>query len=340
MKTDLKERYIYAVVRHLPTKAQADVEKELDSLITEMLDERRGNGNVSSEQDLRNVLTELGTPEELALKYCGEERTALISGTYFLMYKRVLSIALPIVLAVVAGSNILGFILGAELLHINFLFINITTASSSLFTILPNALGAALSAFVIITIIFAILDYYKVKLQSEDILANLPEKPGTNTKISIGESIFSIVMSVVFVVVFLGYPQTIAATFDGVRMTVFDVPVIYSLWLPIVLWAAISIGTEVIKMIAGFYTARLAAIVVIGNIIVAVCAIVVFGNNNIINPEFIGFMQSVILNYEGAYWLVEVFANINLVILSITMIALVIETIAVLVKVFLSRRAK
>ena len=66
MKNDLIERYIYAVIRYLPLKMRGDVEKELDSLISDMLEERCRD-ITPSEKDIRGVLMELGMPEELAL---------------------------------------------------------------------------------------------------------------------------------------------------------------------------------------------------------------------------------------------------------------------------------
>ena len=68
MKNDLIERYIYAVTKRLPQKVQKDISDELRTLIDDMLAERCGE-LVPEEKDIRVVLTELGTPEELYEKY-------------------------------------------------------------------------------------------------------------------------------------------------------------------------------------------------------------------------------------------------------------------------------
>ena len=78
MNNDLIQRYIYAVVRYLPLKSHVEVEKELESLISEMLEERCGD-IAPTEKDVRIVLLELGSPEELAEKYGGDESRSLIS---------------------------------------------------------------------------------------------------------------------------------------------------------------------------------------------------------------------------------------------------------------------
>ncbi len=95
MQNKYIKRYIYAVTYHLPAKIREDVEKELDGLIFDML-ERRCGDNEPSEADVKAVLSELGTPEQLASKYNGDDSLSLISGMYFLVYKRVLSIVIPL----------------------------------------------------------------------------------------------------------------------------------------------------------------------------------------------------------------------------------------------------
>lgn len=77
MKNDLTERYIYAVTRRLPRKQREDVSMELRGLIDDMLDERCGDV-VPTEKDIRVVLTELGTPQELYARYDEEADKCLI----------------------------------------------------------------------------------------------------------------------------------------------------------------------------------------------------------------------------------------------------------------------
>lgn len=65
MEHELIERYLYAVTKQLPAKSRRDIERELRSLIGDMLEERCGE-IAPTERDIRVVLTELGTPTELA----------------------------------------------------------------------------------------------------------------------------------------------------------------------------------------------------------------------------------------------------------------------------------
>ena len=85
MKNDLIERYIYAVTKRLPQKVQKDISDELRTLIDDMLVERCGE-LVPEEKDIRVVLTELGTPEELYEKYNPDNKKCLIGSPYYSTY--------------------------------------------------------------------------------------------------------------------------------------------------------------------------------------------------------------------------------------------------------------
>lgn len=333
MKNDLKERYIYAVTRHLPIKMQADVAKELDGLITEMLETRQAN-RMPGEDDIKAVLSELGAPDELALKYYGDKQTALISGTYFLMYKHILRIVLPIVASVVAAASILTFILGTgDSLNITILFVNITSGAG----IIGNIFGATIQAFAIITIVFIIMDYRKTKLSDDgNMLANLPEVPEAKAKIHPAESIFGIIMSIVVLVVLLGYPHIIGVWVNGGWISVFNTEVLRGLWLPIVLWTVFGIAAESVSLIEGRYTFKLAAVTIIANLVIAFCAIGIFSGSNIVNLEFVSFIEGIL--QKDVQWLSDGLTHIHLVVLGIILISLVIEAISVIVKAFLARR--
>lgn len=122
---DLRERYVYSVVRHLPYHRQEEVAQELDARINRLLDESQGATN------LETVLRRLGDPADLALQYCNSDRKALISGIYYLMYKRVLILVLPIVAAIVGTVSVIGMVSGQfalEGMSLQLFSVNATTA--------------------------------------------------------------------------------------------------------------------------------------------------------------------------------------------------------------------
>ncbi|MCL2225273.1 MAG: hypothetical protein FWB96_09950 [Defluviitaleaceae bacterium] len=318
MKNDLKNRYIYAVTRHLPAKMQNDVEKELDSLISEMASER---GNENSEQTLKDVLTELGEPEELALKYSGSERKSLISGVYYLMYKRVLWMVLPIVAAVITILTIVGLA-----------FTDVAQADPFVITAIQAVAGIAgtiVQAFALITVIFAVLDYKKVDLKEDDFF-NLPDIPEEKQKITPLGPITAIIVSISLAALWLAFPQIMGGRFDGEWITVFDTAVLRGLWVPILAWTILEIATEIVKMVEGVYTMRLAIIATIGGVLQAVCAVIVFGNNGIINQGFLSALGEYAATLEMLGGTIRV-GNINLVIMAVMLIIIFFETLDVVV---------
>jgi len=338
MENSLKNRYIYAVVRHLPMRMQKDVEMELDAIISEMLDERKGNSNTSTEQDLKDVLAELGKPEELALKYGGNERKALISGVYFLMYKRVLLIVLPIVASVLAVLTTIGFFIGdgptISIILPGFVSVNYLSHVVQIFSV---TIGGVVQAFAGITIIFAILDYKKVSIQVGDFF-DLPEIPEARMKISPYEPIIWMAFSIVTTIVFLGFPHLVAGHFGGGWVTVFNVEVVRGLWLPVLLWMLVEIVAEAIKLVEGQYTMRLVAMTVVTSLLQMVCAIIVFGNRNIINSEFVSSIENLGSSFGDGGWFITNIARPNLVILVVIFGILVWEVVEVAVMAVQARR--
>lgn len=65
---DLIERYLNEVGRRLPKSLRDDVRRELSSTLEDELEER-GSGNGPSEQDVVDLLQELGHPESVAASY-------------------------------------------------------------------------------------------------------------------------------------------------------------------------------------------------------------------------------------------------------------------------------
>ena len=340
MENNLKNRYIYAVTRHLPTKMQSDVEKELDSLISEMMDERRGNNASPSEQDLKDVLAELGSPQELALKYGGNERKALISGVYFLMYKRVLLTVLPIIAAVLAILTTIGFFIGDEP-SLSVIIIGIVNVSylSHAIQIFTVTIGGVVQAFAVITVVFAVLDYRKIEMQGNEFF-DLPEIPEAKMRISPFEPIFWIAFSIVTTILLLGFPQIMGARLDGSWVTVFNIEVVRRLWLPILVWTLLEIIAEVVKLVEGQYNMRVVAVTVVSCVLQMICIFAVFGNNDIVNLELITHIESFGIGIQA---IGGQFNNLltqpNLIVMVVILGILIWEIVDVVVKTFQAKRS-
>ena len=112
VKNDLIDRYIYAVTKHMKSVMKKDVAADLETIIQDMLEERCEDV-IPTERDIKVVLTELGTPNELASKYKGEIQDCLIGQPYYSLYVYVLKI----VTACISGGMLLAQIMAALTSH-------------------------------------------------------------------------------------------------------------------------------------------------------------------------------------------------------------------------------
>ncbi len=188
----LIERYIYDVTRRLPDASRADVKKELEANISDMLPENY------TEEDVRKVLTTLGEPRILANGYRTKQRY-LISPEKMDDYLRILKIVL-----IVFGS--ISFVFGMidAILHLE---------ATTVIGIFAEVFGKTISeviqslfrGFAIVTLIFAGIDAYQLsEKKSSWSLEKLPVFPKEGqSKISRTGSFVGLVVTSVFGVIFI-----------------------------------------------------------------------------------------------------------------------------------------
>ena len=322
MENELITRYIYAVTRHLPLQMRADVEKELDSLIADMLAERCGD-ILPTDNDVKTVLTGLGAPEEMAVKYSGEENPALISGVYFVYYKQILRIVLPIVVVVVTIGNAVNLGMNYDPALNPFVAFGLGFGQ-----VLAGIIGSLVGPFAIITFIFAMLEKHKVKLDDGDVIANLPDVPKGKEKIKRSEAIAGIIVALVLTVVLLGFPEIIGFWTPATGWVPIFVPeVLRSVWVFIVLWTLLEIVKESVKIVEGIYTRRLVIVTVICNIFIVISAMAVFLNSAVVNPEFALTLNSFITEEDGRIAVSTIFGNIHLIVIGAVIIGFVVDSI-------------
>lgn len=85
------DRYLYAVTRRLPKAMREDIERELRSNLLDALEERL-EGREATEQDVLDLLNEFGDPEKVAAEYMPEKRY-LIGPELIDLYWMILKIA-------------------------------------------------------------------------------------------------------------------------------------------------------------------------------------------------------------------------------------------------------
>lgn len=285
MTNDLIERYIYAVTKRMSEKNRKDVSDELRTLIDDMLLERCGDV-VPDEKDIKVVLTELGTPQELSEKYNTDTKKCLIGPPYYSTYKYVLKIVLIcITIGTVISTFVLDFLTTPEIAT------KITSVQPwidmfvSLFTML---ISESIEAFAFVTLLFAFFYHKNINIDTTSNLDDLPPIPKESKLISKWDSIIGIGLSVIFLVVFLAAPQIFCVILTGTSeiIPIFNIETVRATWYIIALFSIAGIIREVIKLLEGRYSKKVMVSTIVANIVSAVLSFWWFTNDKLINPEF------------------------------------------------------
>lgn len=334
MTNDLIERYIYAATKRLPGKIRADVSNELRTIIDDMLTERCGN-TTPSEKDIKVILTELGTPQELYEQYNPDSDKCLIGSPYYSTYKYVLKIVLicaasGITLAAVISSLISGFG-NTDFLTVNSFIIFFRDLFVRTFEIVPSAL---VWAFAFVTILFAIFYHKNIKIDNTGNLDNLPSVPVKKEKISKAEPIVGIAISIAFMSVFLICPQifSFGITKTNTWIPIFNIDTIHSTWYIIVLFGILGIIRESVQLIEGRRNKKVMVTTIVTNVLSAVMTVIWLARDNILNRDFIDFVTSYFPDKGEA--IPPVLSNFQLLFMGVILLALAIDTIDTVVKTY------
>ncbi|MCA0385234.1 MAG: hypothetical protein LCH34_06495 [Firmicutes bacterium] len=151
------KKYLFNISNLLPPSGRAEIIKEIEAGLYDYLEEHFGHGEYSDAQ-LEAAILSMGHPKQVADSYRGRSY-ALISGRYFDLYWLVLKIAL------VASFVGLTFAIA-----IGDLF-NTTNQEPILLSFFIDLLSAfwdvGLNVFAVVTLIFALVQYYS-PLDEED----------------------------------------------------------------------------------------------------------------------------------------------------------------------------
>lgn len=209
---EMMERYIYEVTRRVPQDMREEIGMELKALIEDMKEE----GSTMEE-----VLKKLGSPTEFAKRY-KEGPEYLIGPEYYDNYMWVIKIALIGIGISAIVSGIVQGLTGA---------MDFGDFFSVFFReVLTNAINGTYSVIGIVTIIFAILEWQKVKVsikpeekwsvsELSKNVANvkswtpslLPPIPDKRAVISRGDSVVSIIFITFFAALLAFAPQLFGA---------------------------------------------------------------------------------------------------------------------------------
>ncbi len=312
MNNQIKQRYIYAVTRELPQAQRPDIEKELDGLIEDMLEERIQN-RPATDKDLEDVLYELGKPQTLAEKYRDQKRYLIGPDLYpyFIFILKIVFMAISIsmvVLLIVRGLS--------EPNQIWKIFLE--TAGTFI--------SAIAQAFIWITVMFGLSEHFgwhkkeiNLPVEKEWRLSDLPQLPDERNKISRAESIFTI-----FFLVLGGVLVSFALDLfgiwvfnPGVNATIihFFNNQVFATYLPLIYGTIIlEILVEMVKLVIAKWNYKTIAAEILSKGINLVAGLIIFSNANIWNSEFLTqFRESQLLggNNESYTFFSSIWNNVT-----------------------------
>ncbi|SCG44104.1 permease prefix domain 1-containing protein [Micromonospora zamorensis] len=228
----LTDRYLAATLRSVPTQRRDEIASELRASIEDMIEDRTGSGQDTPTAE-REVLTELGNPDELAARYA-DRRLQLIGPTYYLVWLRLLKLLLSFIPALV--GTIVAIVKVAE---------------GSGFGAIGPGLVVALHVGVHIafwlTLTFAIIERSQPAVDLPDwTVDQLPDVPA-HRDVSLADTIASVVMLVVTIgyLPFQHYRSWVRDT-DGDNIPILD-PALWSFWLPALI--VVMLGTLVFEIV-------------------------------------------------------------------------------------------
>lgn len=324
--SDLTGRYLYAVTKRLPKEQRGDIEKELSSLIEDMLAEKAA-GNEPSQKDIEAVLLELGKPAELAAKYRGA-KNYLIGPDLFSLYLTVLKI----VVAATAGGLTIA-------LFTSYIF----TPGDNPFTDFANyfstVFNAVLQAFAWVTIGFAFAQKYNAKIDDADKKwdpNSLPEVPAEKAKIKKSEPVAGIIFTALCMLLFNAAPNLIGLYNFSEKMTfipLFESNVFISMLPLINTVLALNIGKEIIRLVIEKYNLKLAAAVTLINIISFTLFAYIFISQDIWNADFITSLKSLDnFSITPGIDLADIWSRVPKYFVGIALFGYAVDTITTIVK--------
>lgn len=332
---EMMERYIYEVIRRIPREQREDIQMELQELISDMMEE--------GDADMEKVLTELGSPKKFAQKYRGENNY-LIGPEYFEDYIWVLKIVLLISVMSNVISGVVQMVFHSEQLLGIVDYMEIVVEN-----IVVGTITGAVGGFGFITLIFAVMERQKVKLEiggekewsAKKLKAwspvMLPPVPDKKARISRGDCIVEIVFTVLLCSLLTFAPEWMGAVQINDKIVTFVSPFNLEYWhviLPILL---VSMGAALIDSIMKLVTGRYCKTVMISGICMGavqiVLAAVVLKLLPFWNPDFVEQLENINgieITSKGdllTYWNTGLISNILLAGIIIITLAEVATTI-------------
>jgi cytochrome b subunit of formate dehydrogenase len=327
---EIIDRYVYAVTKRLPVKQREDIDKEIRSLIDDMLTDGYPDRKDDPES-VKAVLNELGNPYDLAAKYQDNKRY-LIGPEHYPMYIFILKI----VLAAVTG----GLIIALTVKNIVNTPVNPITVAVEMVTSIMSAL---LGVFAWVTIVFALIGYFReeqidaaiaeVRKEIKWTLEDLPEIPSQKAIISKSEPIASMIFGLIGFIIFNYAAQAlsiISIDKTGTKsVPILNIDRIDSFILIINIIVFIGFIREIARLIEGRHTLRLSIGTAVISGVSLVLSLYLITNPLFFNPNFVAELKSVFgKDTFAGFDILLGLRNLLKFIIGISIFAFVVETIS------------
>lgn len=303
---EMKERYIYEVTKRVPQETREEIRLELQTLIDDMCTEE----GITVEE----ALQKLGNPAEFAKRY-KDSPNYLIGPEYYDNYIWVIKIALiGIGISAVVSAIVQGIMSTDSALSVANQVNFFTNFFVELFT---TAINGTCSMIGIVTIIFAVLEWRKVKINMKpetnwtvDELSkntvtlkswtpnSLPPIPDKRAIIRRSDSVISIIFITVFAALLLFAPQLFGAFhYDGSKVT--SIACIFNLneWnriVPLFVFCLfVGMVDEIIRLVTGYYCKPVLYSNLICNAIQIAGAVILLKFSPLWNPAFTTQIQEI-----------------------------------------------
>jgi len=288
MDIELVEKYLYWLGRYLPARRKEEIVRDVKRVIERQIFEMKKENPTKDEREItKDVLLHLGAPYEVAAEYSGQTKTYLIGPRRYVRYIDTVKLTMVALIIAFVLTAFVKIFLGASDMWLSILW-------KTMWDMLP----VLLMGYGFITLIFSLMEKRgTMAVFTEEKLLSLAAKPKKGEKISKSVSIIAIVLNIIMGVLLLMVPQYLAFYFGAEeRVAIFQIFVLRSWWIVIVLWAAVGIAKNVFRLYDGRYTARVTLVTVVANACAILFAFKLFSDREIINPGFLTLIKDILEN--------------------------------------------
>ena len=309
--TTLTDRYVWAVLRNVPSGDRPELEREIRALIADTIEATAADGTLDAEAAERAALNELGDPGALASRYTGRINY-LLGPTVYPAWRGIITVVLGVLIPTLGIVVLTASLLAGS------------TVGASIVAGISTAFNAAVQTLFWFTLVFVIierggrtkdranlaeagaaLDRATGSVMGSSAAAkgrtwtvdDLPELPAPG-RVTLGDMATAIAANV-FVIAGLLWVQ-LASPFviDGQAYPLFD-PALWSFWLP---WFIVVAVLEIVFTVAVYRRGRWTYTYAVGNALLgaafALPALYLLSNHLLFNPAFVDA-----LGVESDEWL-------------------------------------